>query len=1356
MIDQPNYSRRQRSVVVSEPQCQRGASVPHGAAGPLGRMAWRPLLLLPLLSVAVSGNTAPRFNMSIVSVPEDLPVGASAFWLTAVDADGDQLYYGMSGQDAFYFKVDSTTGEVLLVASLDREEKAKLSVIITVTDQINTEVSGKLAIIVEDRNDNPPIFQNQPYITDLSETWPIGSSIYRVLATDADSGSAGRVRYEIVSVTPDDAKNHQLFCILQNGTVVLNGSLNYNSQSTYYQLRINATDGVGCVENCTYLSSVAYLSVNVVDEPDLAPQFLNEPYVGSVPENCPLGTPVLTVSAIDRDKGVNYALNYSLLNASVPFAIHLATGTVTVRSALDRERLPSEEVLLEVLVQEEKLDIYGQVAQASATVTIQVTDVNDNTPQFYECELPACDFTASPQSSFRGSLEEHSSTRVPVGGLHIVAHDPDKGSNGAFELQLQGPDAASFSVSPSRLTGTGAVQVLVKDPSTVDYERTHVMTVEIIANDTGNPGNCCSIAIVTIQLLDINDHSPRFGQSMYWLPVLENSPAGTVISSNITATDPDSADFGRITYKLLPETILDIFAVNASSGEVLVRNGSLLDRETRSVYYATLQAVDGGGMTGSTYLEITLQDANDNAPVVSGSYNVFVNEGQENISVQIQAFDNDEPGTSNSHLRFQLEPGAFSANFTIDPATGVLRSLGALDREALGRALQGKVVVTVRVHDLGVPQLSSLVNVTITVEDVNDNAPVFLNEPYVFSVREGQAGTFVGSVEAEDADQTEVHHRISFQLGSSSSSFLLRSVRLGPGHYQGNLSLDPDVALDYDRLSPAHFNLTVRAENTGTGDALNVVLTTVYVQVLDVNDEPPALVPASPQDVSVAEDAQPGLLTTLQASDLDTNHSLHFQELGLACYKGAGSAGHVCQDWFYLAPNGSVFLNSSQIDYEVCDLVTVTLRVEDTRTEEGNPYSNNATLRILISDVNDNSPEFLPISDTFVVVPEVSPVDLPVAVVKARDADTGSRGAITFTISRVVFLQDNGPNHILSSVFKVVTAAEGDLYVGSIQVASNLDGSLKGRYQVTVEAQDGGTQSLSSLAVLDIFTVDQSYRVRLVFSTSVNEVQDNSVKIKAALTVATRATVYVAVIQSAADAPQSRSSRAQEKSVMEAYFVYSNGTALGVNELSILVQSNQQALSELIQLGLTIIGPGTVVEPSKEKELIGVIVGLAAGLMLLLLVMTLALLATRRSYRRKLKAMKALKMASTLTANVAQQGPAIPGTNKYNAEGANPVLNLTLDPPADLGFDEDSDADDASLNSLDENMVENPAEGSPGPPVLQLGRAGALAHLGSCEEPLTAALQAHRTNPASKPARPPGDPNRTFTFSNPCLDTTDL
>uniref|UniRef100_A0A8C8VJK7 Cadherin-related family member 2 n=1 Tax=Pelusios castaneus TaxID=367368 RepID=A0A8C8VJK7_9SAUR len=1317
-------------------------------------MTWRPLLLLPVILAAVSGNTAPILNMTIVYVAEDLPVGSVAFNLTASDADGDQLHYGMSGQDAYYFSVSASTGVVRLAASLDREAKAKLSVTITVTDQINVEVSRKLIIIVEDRNDNPPIFQDQPYIANIPENLSRGTSIYTVLATDRDSGYAARVSYEVVEVTPDDAKNHQLFYVQSNGTVVLNGSLSYNNQNTYYQIKINATDGGGMMNEVPITqSSVAFLSVNVLDEPDLAPQFLNEPYVAWVAENCPLGTSVLTVFAIDRDKGVNFAVNYSLTNASVPFAINLTTGTITVSRDLDREQLPSEEVLVGVLAQEEHLDIYSQVAQASAVVTIQVTDVNDNTPRFYDCELPVCDFTASPQSNFSGSVEEHSPARVPVGGLHIMAHDPDKGVNGTFELHLQGRDAASFSVSPTRITGTGEVQVLVRDPSSVDYEQVHEMIVQIIANDTRNAQSCCAFATVTIQLLDINDHSPQFSQSVYKLQVLENSPPGTVVSSGIQATDPDSDSFGRITYRLLPESILDIFTVNATSGEVLVRNGSWLDRETRSVYYATLQAVDGMNMTGSTLLEITLEDANDNAPLVSGSYNVFIREGQ-NVSIQIQAFDSDEPGTNNSRLRFQLEPGPFSANFTIDPDSGVLRSWGALDREAIDRALQGKVVVTVQVQDLGVPPLSSLVNVTITLEDVNDNVPIFLKEPYAFSVREGLSGAFVGSVEAEDADQTEVHHRISFQFvsGGGSSNFLLRSIRLGPGHYLGNLSLDPEVTLDYDRLPSqfptVHFTLTVQAENTGTGDALNVVSTTVQVQVLDVNDEPPTV--GSLQDLNVAEDTQPQLLTTLNASDVDTNHSLCFHELAVACYKGVASAGHVCQDWFYLAPNGSVFVNSSQIDYEQCDLVTLTLRVEDTRTEEGPPYSNNETLRILITDVNDNRPEFLPINDTFVVVPEVAPVDLPVAVVKARDADTGPRQAITFAVSEVVFLQDNGPNHTLSNVFKVATVAEGDLYVGSIRVASNLDGSSKGQYRVTVEAKDGGTPSFSTHATLDIFTVDQSYRVRLVFSASVSEVQANTEKIKAALTVATRATVYVAVIQSMADAAQSKSSRAQEKSVMEAYFVYSNGTALGANQLSVLVQSHHQALTELIQLGLTIIGPGAVVEPNKENELIGIIAGLAGGLVLLLLLMILALVATRRSYQRKLKAMRALKVASTLAASAAQQGPAIPGTNKYNTEGANPMLNLDLDPPTDLGFDED--ASDASSNSLDENMVDDPVEGSPITATLQLGWAGTLA-----QEPLTAVLQGHHTTSASEPAPQLSNTHgTTFSFSNPCLDTTDL
>ncbi|KYO42835.1 cadherin-related family member 2 [Alligator mississippiensis] len=314
-------------------------------------MAWRPLLLLPWLVAAVSGNTAPVFNMTLVEVPEDLPQGAVAFVLTAYDADGDPLQFGLEGADAFYFSVNSNTGSVTLVASLDRETKPRLSLNVLVSDGKNQMVTKRLTVIVEDRNDNRPLFQNEPYTANIPENTPNGTTIISVLAEDKDSGPASRVSYQIVEVTPNDAKNHDLFRVLGNGTILLNGLLNYIQQSTYYLIRINATDGGGQLYgNLVYQTTSTSVSVNVLDQPDLDPQFLNEPYVGSVPENCPLGTSVLTVSAMDRDTGVNDVILYSLTNTSLPFAINDTTGTITVTGALDRESLPSDEWLLEVLV----------------------------------------------------------------------------------------------------------------------------------------------------------------------------------------------------------------------------------------------------------------------------------------------------------------------------------------------------------------------------------------------------------------------------------------------------------------------------------------------------------------------------------------------------------------------------------------------------------------------------------------------------------------------------------------------------------------------------------------------------------------------------------------------------------------------------------------------------------------------------------------------------------------------------------------------------------------------------------------------------------------------------------------------
>ncbi|KAM6249664.1 cadherin-related family member 2 isoform 1-T2 [Spheniscus humboldti] len=1297
-------------------------------------MAWRSLVLLPFFLAAVSGNTVPFFNMTVVYVPEDLELGQHAFQLMATDIDGDPLTYSISGPDAFYFSVDAQTGNVTLRNSLDRELLPKFTIIVKVFDGKNEAVSKKLTIIVEDRNDNAPVFQYLPYETSIPENMKLNSIIYTVFADDSDTGNASKVSYSIEEVIPDSEKNHWLFYILPNGSVVLNGSLDY-ATNTFYQLKILAKDGGGLLHNVlTFQQSSTYLSLTIRDLPNLDPRFLNEPYSGSVPENCSLGTTVLTVTAVDRDTGVNDEISYSITNASVPFAISATTGTITVSGPLDREQLPSEEVLLEVTAREKNLDIHGKVAQASTMVAVMVTDVNDNKPQFYRCSLPSCDFSTSAQNNFRGNIIEHSSSRLPVSNLSIVAHDPDKGINSNYELYLQGPNASAFTVSPTKIVGTGEVQLLVQDPSSVDYEISHVMVVQIIANDMGNPMDCCSTATVTIDLIDSNDHIPEFPQSTYNLSVMENSPTGTIISPNITAYDPDSGVLGQITYQLLPESIRKIFTVNAMTGAVLVQNGSLLDRETRSIYYANLQAKDGGNLVGTTVLEITVLDDNDMAPIVTGSYFISVEEGQ-NVRTQIQAIDNDEPGSRNSELGFKILPGPFSNNFTINATTGEMHSKEPLDREALEDE-RGQVVVTVEVYDHGVPKLHTSVNVTITVGDMNDNAPMFLNQSYEFSVFEDSPGSLVGEVEATDADRTEINSRISFllQRGSGSSNFLIRSSPLGRGYYGGQLSVDPDVSLDYDTLQQKFFFLVVLAENTAADNMGDTASVSVVVHILDINDEPPTILPASLQDVHVSENGtQQGLVHTLVASDPDTNHSLVFEELAVTCFKGASSAGEVCWDWFVLAPNGSVLVNSSDIDYELCDKVVLTLRAEDLYTKKGNRYSQNETLRILISDVNDNTPLFLPISQTFVVVPEISPVDLQVATVRATDADSGLRGAITFSIVSVVLVEDNGVSRPFKNLFKVVTAPEQDSYVGSIQVASNLDGSLKGQYQVTVEAQDSEAPAHTAQTVLNIFTVDQSYRVRLQFTTTVDEVQSKSENIKVALTTVTKAGVYVAAIRSIED---TRASQVEAKSVMEAYFVYSNGTALDVNQLSVLIQSDPLVLAELVNLGLAVIGPGEVVKPTRETELIGIIAGLAVFLLIFILIMTLVVVLTTRSYKRKLSAMKALKVATTFSPAMAQQGAGIPGTNQYNAEGANPMLNLSLDPSHDLGFHEDSSSV-ASVNSLDENTVNAPEDNN-----LKAMQGKAQLTDPTDEEVLVAALNLK-------------DPTKTA-YINTTFTTTDL
>lgn len=1310
-------------------------------------MAWLWLLcvLLPTFMVSVTANSLPVFesNMTLVLLPEDLPVGAVVFWLVATDPDGDQLTYGISGLHANYFSVTSNTGEVKLVSSLDFETLPSFRITISVNDGHNVQVTKEMQVIVEDRNDNAPVFLNTEFSTSIKETLPVGSVVFSVLAEDKDTGSSGLVEYFIEKVIPSTDNSKDLFRILVNGSIVLNDTLSYNNKSAFYQLELKACDSGGLLNNTlvTQCSQPVFVSISVIDEPDLDPQFVREFYSASVSEDATLGTSVLAVEAVDSDKGVNYNVTYNITNSTRPgwFCIE-KDGVITVCGPLDREQLllDNEEVQIQVTATEEKPNIYQQEAKVSTWVTIKVTDVNDHKPEFYNCSLQNCTFSPQEaQDNFTGYVDEHASARISIDGLTMVAYDPDQGANGTFLLSLNGTDAEAFNVSPERAAVSVSVQVVVKNSEMVDYEKKTEMQVQVVATDSVS-GNY-SVATVTIHLRNINDHRPVFSKSLYELTVPENSPTGFLVTDSIEATDLDGDEWGPITYSLLPGAGEDLFEVEPKSGNVTVKNGTLLDREKQAMYYLTMQATDGGNQSTTTMLQITLLDVNDNPPVVRGSYNIFVPEEDGDVSVTIQAYDDDQPGTNNSRLLFSLLPGSYSQNFSIDPDTGLLRNLEPLDREAIDPALEGRIVLTVHVADCGEPSLSTDVNVTITVEDINDNLPIFNQSSYEFFVMERVPGALVGTVKAWDADQTAANNRISFSLsGTGANNFILQSIVLALGWAEGHLWLLPDVSLDYE--TQKLFNLTVSAENPGPQGLESTANITVVV--VDVNDEPPTLDAVSLQSISVAENgSEHGQVAQVIAQDVDTNALLRIELVDVLCTKAGVDVGSVCHGWFSVDTNGSVYINQSEaIDYEVCHLVTLVVRAQDLATDLGfDAYSSNGSLLINIKDKNDNTPYFLPNNQTFVIIPELVLPNQQVASVQARDEDSEDNGIIKFSILKADFVPKDGATNPVQ-VFRISQSVEAGLYTGSIELVTNLDSTLQGTYQVTVQAQDQPAMdpALETQTTLNLFTVDQSYRVRLQFSTSREDVGANMEEIKAALIQATRTSVYVVTIQNI-----DSMARARVNSYMDAYFVFSNGSALTLTELNVMIRKDQDALRQLLQLGLVVVSSQETQEFNQTQLLTNVIIGLVVSLVLVLVIMITALVCFRKSYHRKLRAMKAGKEARKTPIETMTPAAAIPGTNVYNTDRANPMLDL---PTKDLGLEchSSSDLDYHSLNSLDENSVDLDTDSK------EFKRKD-LPHNPpeSDSEPLTAAL-------SGRSAGKSGQQQRELSFTNPGLDTTDL
>lgn len=298
------------------------------------------------MSISDVNDNSPQFvTPSQIWVKENTTVGSIVYTVRAVDIDegvnADVMYSLVSHP---VFSVSPSTGQISLSSQLNRELIQNYTLQVTATDQgVNSRsTTQKLVILVEDINDNPPVFVPSVYSKTVPEDAQIGTTLLRVTATDSDAGLNGVVRFFIIN--GDD--NADFSMDPSSGVLRVQKNLDYERVKNY-TLKIQAEDmGV----NPRY--SVASVTIQIKDVNDFQPVFQNSPYYALVRENMAASpaVPVISLSAVDLDSDINSQLTYVLREGDKGvtsiFQINSLSGEITCNQTLDREQVPQYKVLV--------------------------------------------------------------------------------------------------------------------------------------------------------------------------------------------------------------------------------------------------------------------------------------------------------------------------------------------------------------------------------------------------------------------------------------------------------------------------------------------------------------------------------------------------------------------------------------------------------------------------------------------------------------------------------------------------------------------------------------------------------------------------------------------------------------------------------------------------------------------------------------------------------------------------------------------------------------------------------------------------------------------------------------------------
>ncbi|NXT95411.1 PCD23 protein, partial [Anhinga rufa] len=471
--------------------------------------------------------------------------------------------------------------------------------------------------------------------------------------------------------------------------------------------------------------SSTQVSISVIDINDNPPVFLTKSDKVTISHTQPPGTAVYIAHAEDKDSGLNGAIKYSIASKqSNAFSIDPSLGVVNLTRTVFAEK--QHEYTLHITAEDcGSPPLTSLLMHDSLAAKIVILDINDNSPSF----------TSSPLSYVMEDVE--------VGFLvhRIIAKDPDEGRNGQVTYHiLSGNDDEAFVLD--KITG------LLTTAKLLDREIQERYSLTVMALDDGSPA-LSSTQVLTIILLDVNDEAPVFLKQVYETAVHENQDPGEFVIK-VEAVDRDAGLNSLLRYEIFPGTGYEKFKMNSDSGELITT--ASLDRETQEVFIIKGNSCHDLGSpprSSTAQLYLTVLDENDHNPLFAKSqYQISVREDLEEGSAILDLFASDEDEGLNGEVTYCLIDDTFGA-FAINSVTGSIVTTKALDRETKSQYTFRVVASDCSTH---LPR-SATVSVVVRVDDVNDNDPIFLQNPIrAFVPAETPVNETVATVRAEDMD----------------------------------------------------------------------------------------------------------------------------------------------------------------------------------------------------------------------------------------------------------------------------------------------------------------------------------------------------------------------------------------------------------------------------------------------------------------------------------------------------------------------------------------------------------------------------------------------------------------------------